>query len=328
MDNIIKQLKNGAKHTRLSFSEKSEMKNVLLQHVRIHPVRGREGSQRASTSNGDNPANTSVFQKKSIPSPFSIQSFRNTKTLPILVIVGLLMGGSVSFAAEQTVPGDVLFPVKVHVNERARGAVAITPKAKAEWDVRLVERRLLEVEKLAADTSAPSETKAIAEKNFKDYSERVKNRISKFEKDDDSHDAIETAGKFSEMLRKHEGKFEKSDDPASRILKEENLIVQNSTTTVDASDPALLAPMSFDEDEQLKEVHEKVREMRNETEKKQKELKEKYRKEEVQNIVIETLQSKEVKRALKENTRREEIRSIFEKNTENNSKKSDKTDDN
>src|SRR3989344_7737411 len=99
MDNIIKQLKKGAKHTRLSVDEKAVMKTALLRYVGAHPV------------------NSGLSNRQRIPSPFNINNFRNKKSLSFLVIGGLLMGGSMSFAAENTVPGDTLYSVKVHVNE-------------------------------------------------------------------------------------------------------------------------------------------------------------------------------------------------------------------
>lgn len=141
----------------------------------------------------------------SIPSPFSIISkFRNIKTMPVLVILGLLMGGSVSFASENTVPGDILFPVKVHINERVRGAVAVTPQAKAEWELHLVERRLDEIEKLATLPEVSSDAKDIAQDNLEKYTERAKERISKFEDEDNDEDALAVAGQLTEILRAHE----------------------------------------------------------------------------------------------------------------------------
>lgn len=186
MDNIIKQLKRGAKHTRLSVEEKATMKSTLLQHIATYPI------------------SENLFQDRGIPSPFSIRNFRNKKTLSVFIIGGLFLGGSMSFAAENTVPGDILYPVKVHFNEPVRGAIARTSKAKAEWGVRLVERRLEEVEKLAVKTDAHQEAKDTARANLGKYTERVKKHIAKFEEDKDSEGALLTAENLSSVIRKHE----------------------------------------------------------------------------------------------------------------------------
>ena len=182
MKNKLKELKNIAKGVRLSSEEKSAMRGDLVRYMEAHPAKSYH----------------------SILSPFSLSHFRNKKTLPMLIISGLLVGSVTSFAAENTVPGDILYPVKVHVNEAVRGAVEVSPKAKAEWGVRLVERRLEEVEKLAKNPKALAKNKETARVNFEQYTSRAKERIRKLEENNDSEDAIAVTEKFSGMLRLHE----------------------------------------------------------------------------------------------------------------------------
>lgn len=184
MQNTLKQFKKIAHKVRLTADEKSTMRGELLRYMKMHPAVSSQSIR--------------------IPSSFSISDLRNKKTMPILVSLGILMGGSLSFAAENTVPGDILYPIKTHVNETVRGAVAGTPKAKAEWEVRLAERRLEEVEKLVSTQTALPEVKELAQANLEKSADIVKARIAKFEDDEDSEDALKTAGDFSNMLREHE----------------------------------------------------------------------------------------------------------------------------
>ena len=169
------------------------------------------------------------------------------------------MGGTVSFAAENTVPGDALFTVKVHVNENVRGVVAVTSKAKAEWEVRLVERRLEEVEKLAMVPNVTIEVQQVAEQNLEHYSKRVKNRIEKFEEDEDDEDAMETASNLSEVLNAHEQVL---------VVMSANV----ATTTSVASAPVV-------NNGSARGTLKKVQDARGDAEKKHNELKEKYDKE-------------------------------------------------
>ena len=236
MEHIIKQLKKGAKHTRLSSAEKAEMKNALLRHVKTNPASGE------------------TFPVRAIPSPFFINNLRNKKSISVLVMAGLLMGGSASFAAENTMPGDILYPIKTNVNEVVRGVVALTPKAKAEWEVRLVERRLNEVERVEAKDDARQETKEAARTNLGKYTERVNKRIVKFEEDKDSEEAIVTAGKLADMLRTHERVLIKIDTQTTQ---------ENNVANLDAP----------------KQTPKKLRVNRDDAEKKYKDLKQKYHKE-------------------------------------------------
>lgn len=251
MEHIIKQLKNGAKHARLSSVEKEEIKSALFHHMSANPVNIHY----------------------SIPSPFNIYNFRNKKSISALVLGGLLMGSSVSFAAENTVPGDVLFPVKIHVNEAVRGATAVTQKAKAEWEIRLVERRLEEVEKLAVAQNVPVEVRQIAEQNLESYAGRVKNRIAKFENDEDDEDALVTASLFSDVLNAHErtiSELEDNDDDSTEVTATSTY---RTTTSIDDT--------SHSDNKSIRDAIEKIREVRGDADRKHKDLKKKYHREDV-----------------------------------------------
>ena len=268
MEHIIKQLKKGAKHTRLSVAEKAEMKSALLRHVKINPVRNE------------------IFERQQfvkrygiILSPFQINNLRNKKTMPILVILGLLMGGSASFAAENALPGDVLFPVKVHVNESVRGAVAVTPKAKAEWGIRLVERRLEEVEELATKIDVSEEVRQIASANLGEYTERVHGRIAKFEEDDDSDDAILTAGELADMLRTHEEVLAGLSTQVAGAVATSTGATMATTTAVVATSTTSVNTALTAGSQSLESILSQLREGRGHAEKKHKELKRKYHRE-------------------------------------------------
>lgn len=296
MKKIIKQIKLGAKHTRLNVSEKAEMKYALLQYVQANPAR-------VATS---------------IPSPFSIDNIRGKKSISVLVIGGLLLGSTVSFAAENAIPGDVLFPVKVHVNENVRGTFAITPKAKAEWEVRLVERRLEEVEKIAIAPGVSPEVHKIAEENLERYSERVKHRIKELEEDDDSEDALLVVSSFSDVLNDHE-----------RVIVELNINKVDTETNTFVVTLATTTPVStvvFTKEEKSQNTLERVRTTRDEAKKKQKELEdrrdrnrtENERKNEERETLNTSIQPKEVKDRSENRIRREEFRSNDRKENQSN----------
>ena len=271
MEKIIKQIKEGAKHTRLSSAEKTAMRAVLLSHMKA------------------NPAESHLVSRRAIPSPFSINSFRNRKGLTLAVIGGLLMSGSVSFAAENTVPGDVLFPVKIHINESVRGTMAVTPKAKAEWGLRLVERRFLEVEKLAVTPNALPKAQQVAQQNLVSYTQSVKDAIVKFEEDEDSEDAIATASGLSNVLSTHEQILSSlaTNQNATALVSGTTAtitlgVLATSTTATAVASVATTTPASSsvtvlqNDVASLLEILGKIREARGHAEEKQKELEEKY----------------------------------------------------
>ena len=61
-----------------------------------------------------------------------------------------------------------------------------------------------EVEKLAVEPEASTEAKDTAQRNLEKYTERVKERISRLEDEDNSEDALIVAEHLTEVLREHE----------------------------------------------------------------------------------------------------------------------------
>lgn len=268
MDNINKQFKKGAKDVCLSVEEKAAMKHALLRHMEANPV--RNGVLTRLHSRGAN----------GIPSPFSVNNLRNKKTMPIFLIVGLLMSGSVSFAAENTVPGDILFPVKVHVNENVRSAIVVTPKAQAAWDVQLVERRLQEVEKLASHDKASPKAQEAAKRNLERYMERAKRDIEKFEDEDEGEHAVLTASQLADLLRAHEYvlvglSLQGATATSTASVATSTMSVATTTTGVVASTTTAINPQMSKES--FKDILKLLKESRKDAEKHHKELKHKFK---------------------------------------------------
>jgi len=65
-----------------------------------------------------------------------------------ILLVGA-SGGGVAYAAEDAMPEDVLYSVKLHFNEPLIGAFKRSPEDKAAWEQRRLERRLHEAEHLS-----------------------------------------------------------------------------------------------------------------------------------------------------------------------------------
>lgn len=124
------------------------------------------------------------------------------KTMPIIIILAVLFSGGVSLGAEGSLPGDLLYPVKIGVNEEVRAWFAVSDEAEAAWSARRAERRLEEAEKLAVKGRLNEEARSLIEENFLAHAEKVKARINKFE---NSHHAkaLEVNSIFHTSLNAH-----------------------------------------------------------------------------------------------------------------------------
>lgn len=241
MKNILKEISKNAEKVRLSSAEKNSMRETLASYVRLNPV--VTPSPYVSMFS---------FVKKNI--------FRNNKTLPILVTLGILMGSSVSFAAEGATPGDTLYPVKIYVNENARGAVAFTPESRARWGVRLVERRLEEIEKITLRESITLPVLEVAESNFEKYTERVNTHIARLENKGDKEKALALSERLAQGIQKHEENFKENIDKKTFIKNTNQKRLSREEETV--------------EEGHRERVVERIQDIRERTEKKNRELRE------------------------------------------------------
>ena len=120
---------------------------------------------------------------------------------PLPIILGLVVAISMStsYAAEGTLPGDVLYPVKTTVNEEVRGWFAFSSKGQLAYEQNIAERRLEEAEQLAFHGRLNDETRAEIVERFNERASRVEEHIEKLE--DES--AVEASSDFEARLKAH-----------------------------------------------------------------------------------------------------------------------------
>jgi len=119
-----------------------------------------------------------------IPSPyqFSIPSFIHTyhrQAVALVVIFVLVVStGGTSFAAEKALPGEVLYSIKVNVNEEIQSFVAFSPNAKARVGIERTTKRLKEAEKLAEEGRLTPEAQGIIKAKIKSHGEDIKANLA------------------------------------------------------------------------------------------------------------------------------------------------------
>ena len=101
----------------------------------------------------------------------------NLRPVAAALVLVLSVGAGTSYAAEGALPGDPLYALKININEPVRGTLAVSSKAKAEWNTERIERRLEESESLAAagrfDATSSSIVAAGIDASANDFDESV-----------------------------------------------------------------------------------------------------------------------------------------------------------
>ncbi len=116
------------------------------------------------------------------PSPYLSFSFFSRKMVSLALLLVIVGGSGLTYAAELSLPGDALYPVKLNVNENVKGAFMYSTTAEAYWNETLVEKRLEEINTLKVENKLTKERAAIAEKAFVAQSKQLANSIKKLKK--------------------------------------------------------------------------------------------------------------------------------------------------
>ena len=160
--------------------------------------------------------------------------------MAISLIIALLVGGGASFAAENALPGDALYPVKVEVNERVRGWAAVSAEAETEWETRVVERRLEEAARLAAENRMTADVRSRIEANFEKHAERVQKQIAALETKA-SNAAVDISAQFETSLTAHAAILEQVPDEEAERVGIEPLIIRVRAHAAQAAEARQLA---------------------------------------------------------------------------------------
>lgn len=164
------QVFNDYKKTGLSDAERSRMRNELVHFMSEHPAQ----------------APWTVRVADRLESALAMAGSRHyvrvaTAALSLVLVVGV----GTSYAAENALPGDALYPVKVNFNEAIVGALAISESAKAQWNATRVSRRLTEAERLAAQNKLTPVARAEIETQINDTAKKFDSNIAALSKADD-----------------------------------------------------------------------------------------------------------------------------------------------
>ena len=139
MINFFPKLVHRLKAITVNKGDRVRIRNMLVRYTKVSSVRGNDLFRR-------------YFHERSALQYIRTLFIYPLRPMPIVIglVIIALAGGGAAVASEQAVPGDVLFPVKVTVNEGVMTFLAFSPEAKANIEVVKTERRLEELEKLAA----------------------------------------------------------------------------------------------------------------------------------------------------------------------------------
>lgn len=120
------------------------------------------------------------------------------------VVGAVLVGGGAAFAAQDALPGQMLYPVKVNFNEEVLSLAAVTTEAEARLQAELAERRIHEVGVLAAKGELSETEKRTLKARFEKHSKASARLLSQLEGKNRSKTVARIQSEFEATLAVHE----------------------------------------------------------------------------------------------------------------------------
>ena len=179
MNNFFERLKKEADEIRLTAREREMMRLSLERAIHGRSVKS---------------------PVRMIPSPYFF--FVLPRQFVAVLVLVLVVGGGTAYAAESAVPGDLLYSVKVNVNEPVRATLAVSPEGRASWHREAAERRMKEAQILAARGTLTAEIKDELEENFDTHATEVETIVGAVEKEDPVV-AADISSRFGSSIEAH-----------------------------------------------------------------------------------------------------------------------------
>jgi hypothetical protein len=176
-------IRQAAEDVSLTAAESARMRATLHSYTQMRPIHAHAGPEHV------------------------VRSWSGIFAHPALALVAIcaILGSSagVSYAAESALPGDVLYPIKVAVNEPVRGALATTAKAKADWAIQVTGERAKEAATLAAEHRLDEQTQVALEHNLTEHVQIATDSIAQQSATDPTQGAA-LASRFEARLSEYE----------------------------------------------------------------------------------------------------------------------------
>lgn len=183
---VLQQLGREGYRVHLQPDERQQGRQQLLEFMASHPLR----TLPATRTNG-----------------FVWHALRPAFWLRPALLAGCLVvavGASTVTAAEQALPGELLYGVKIYVTEGVRGWLAVTQEAKARLAVSRTQRRLEETTRLAASQRMDAEVLGAVETRLQAQADQTTHEIERLQAKGNAEVAAQLSSTYEAVIKVNE----------------------------------------------------------------------------------------------------------------------------
>ena len=178
MKKFHEQFNAQADKVHLSASERRDLRERVVSYMEYHPLPTQTTAARTKVS--------SVSEERpwrlQLPQVPYWRSLMGSALAVVILVVPVL--------AERSLPGDVLYAVKVGFNEEVRSSMARSPYQSIEWETERLNRRLSEVQILAREGRLTERHEERVAEAVRDHSEAARASIERLRAEDEDEAAM------------------------------------------------------------------------------------------------------------------------------------------
>lgn len=212
MKRFSEQFYTKAKSVTLQAVEREELRKRVVSYMEYHPIPGVVKSSKKMTSE----------QPTYIQLPLSF-IMRWSAAVAAIVLV------AVPVLAEQAVPGDKLYAVKVGFTEEVISTLKLSPYQKVEWETERLNRRIAEARLLANEGKLTEEFEAEIVAAVQEHTESVEASIEDL-REDDADQAVLASLELSTTLQMQSDALEGDGIASMALAMAESAPTEDSST--------------------------------------------------------------------------------------------------
>lgn len=203
--NDLEKIFDKAKEVKMTSQEKDKIRSFVISYVR------------------SNPAQATFWEVLTS----SVNPFMHPVPALLAVMLVVASGAGITYAAEKSLPGDILFPVKVGVTEEVRGMFARSEEARVEWLIDVAERRLEETEELASENRLDAKAKSQIAASFSEKTGELKDRLVSLEQRENLNISADATSRIETSLMAHQDILSKLSEREGESKDEINSVLED-----------------------------------------------------------------------------------------------------
>ena len=223
MKRFSEQLKKKSQSVHMRVAERRELRERVISYMEYHPL---PQTQQKNTKQYLEAEQRFSFFHFNTP---HIRGFATMFAVCVLIIVPVI--------AEKSVPGDILYPVKVNFTEEIRSTLTVSPYARIELETRLLERRIAEARLLASEGKLTPEVEKGVAAAVKIHSDAAQSEIASLRESDSDEAAIAEiafGSALSVQAEMLEGSLKKAAAAAGEGMAEEGPVTALTSAVAEA----------------------------------------------------------------------------------------------